>query len=418
MSSEKIKVVFLINSLAGGGAEKIMTTLLEHIDKDKYDISLCLTCDDRVEYKLDKSIPLHIPNFAELKISLLITATIKILSLVRCVIPTVGLPDMRKRYLDVSTKLSSLYRSFLGTRNYVEAVNPQILVSFLFHSSLIAIAIKMTSKGQLRVVCSDHCTLTKELKNFFPLTYIHLPRFLFKNLDAYVAVSGGVQQDLLENFHMSREHIKIIYNGTDIQAIKELVQEPLPSELAEMFFDDGVFCVVNVGRLAPPKNQKILLEAFQILNKRCPCRLYLIGQGELLNELMNHAFELGIMNDVYFLGWQENPFNIMAKCDLFVLSSSWEAFPNVLVEAMAVGLPIVSTDCPTGPREALSDGLYGDLVPFNDVDALAMAMIRMYEDTPRRQEISRLGGKRAEFFALPQMINGYEHLLDELAAKS
>lgn len=415
MCSEKTKVVFLINSLGGGGAEKIMTMLLENIDRAKFDISLCLTCENRVDYDLDRSIPLHKPNFGDVKINAILSAAIKMLSLARCLIPVRRFSQMHKTYTDVSNNLTHLCRSFLATRRYVESVQPQVLVSFLFSSSLIAIALKKLSKGRLRVVCSDHCTLTKELKNFFPLTYVQLPRLLFKYLDAYVAVSGGVKQDLISNYHVSPEQIRVIYNGTDIEAIKSLASKPVSSELERLFPDDGTFAIVNVGRLAPPKSQAVLLRAFQIVRAHRACRLYLVGQGELLAELSELASELGVEQDVYFLGWQENPFNIMAKCDLFVLSSSWEAFPNVLVEAMAIGLPIVSTDCPNGPREALDDGVYGDLVPVNDVDALASAVIRMCDDKDRRQEITRMGKGRAENFALSHMTSGYEHLIDELS---
>lgn len=416
MSSGKTKVIFLINSLAGGGAEKIMTTLLHNIDRDRFDVSLCLTCEYRVDYDLDESIPLHIPNFDEVKITALLTAVITTLSLARCLIPVAGLSHMHTKYVNVSAQLTTLCRSYFATRKYVESVKPNILVSFLFISSLIAIVLKIQSRGRLRVACSDHCTLTKELKNFFPLMYIHLPRFLFRHLDAYVAVSKGVQQDLVRNYHVSREHIRVIYNGTDIDAIKSLVLKPVSLEIARLLPDDGAFSIVNVGRLAPPKNQAVLLKAFQIVRRHCNCRLYLIGQGELLAELTDLASELGIAQDVFFLGWQENPFNIMARCDLFVLSSSWEAFPNVLVEAMAIGLPIVSTDCPTGPGEALAGGEYGDLVPVNDAGALANALIRMHDDEIRRNRFAQMGAKRAESFSLCHMISGYEHILDELGA--
>lgn len=417
MSQERAKIVFLINSLGGGGAEKIMKTLLENIDRDKFDVSLSFTCENRIDYDIDQSIPLHMPNLDSVRVNAISYFIIKMLSLIRCVIPLSEYKQLRKRYSDIFNRLVNLYKGFVVTRDYVETVKPQLIVSFLFYSSLIAIVLKWISKNRFKVVCSDHCTLTNELKNYFPLTYVYLPRLLYKGLDAYVAVSEGVQRDLVESYHLSREKIRIINNGSNIQEIKALSLRQVPSEVKLLLPNDGVFSIVNVGRLAPPKNQAVLLKAFQIVRKHCACRLYVVGQGELLTELTNLASVLGITQDVYFLGWQENPFSIMAKCDLFVLSSSWEAFPNVLVEAMAVGLPIVSTDCPTGPREALADGAYGDLIPVNDIEALANAIIRMHDDTARRMKFARLGADRAETFAFSHMISSYEHLINELLAK-
>lgn len=415
MIQEKTKVVFLINSLAGGGAERMMTLLLEGMDRSRYDISLCLTCYDTIEYDLDASIPLHVPDLAAIKLNPALSAVIALLSLARCVLPPVGSASIGNRFREIRENLSQIYRGYLATRAYVDVVKPQVLVSFLFRSTIIALLLKRRSKGNLKVVASDHCTLTRELKRGFPLTSVLLPRLLFTDLDKYVAVSGGVRRDLMETYRLPVERISVIYNGSDVKRIRELADEPLAAETVRQMQQNDGFALINVGRLAPPKSHQVLLRAFQKVREQRRGRLYLVGQGELHEELKALVAELGLVEDVRFLGWQKNPFNIMKRCDLFVLSSSAEAFPNVLVEAMALGLPIVSTDCPTGPREALADGTYGDLVPMQDVDALAAAILRMLDDKTRRSEFAKLSRERAESFNVSSMVAGYEELLDEVA---
>ncbi|HLP80888.1 MAG TPA: glycosyltransferase [Nitrosomonas sp.] len=417
MKNSKTKIAFFINSLGGGGAEKIMTTLLDNLDSEKYDISLLLTYENVINYGVCSRIKIQSYDFESIQVKWVVVVIIKLLAMIRC-IPYIFNPIIIFiKYKNISTDLLKLYSRYALAKHYLDKNKPDVVVSFLFHSSLIAILCKLFSGSKFKVICSDHCTLSKELVNFFPLTYKILPRLAFKRIDGYVAVSAGVARDLFNNFRLPMNKISVIYNGVDIDSIFKSASMPVEATVERLFLDDR-FTIVNVGRLAPPKNQRCLLDAFCKVREQLPCRLILIGQGELYDELKCQAAMLGIEKDVYFLGWQTNPYNIMKKCDLFVLSSSWEAFPNVLIEAMAVGLPIVSTDCPTGPSEALSNGKYGDLVPVEDSDVLASAIIKMHNDKSRRQKFAILGRERAFDFGLLHMISAYEKLIDEVAVES
>jgi glycosyltransferase involved in cell wall biosynthesis len=146
---------------------------------------------------------------------------------------------------------------------------------------------------------------------------------------------------------------------------------------------------LSVGRLDKLKNHPLLLRAFAQLRRRIECRLIVLGEGEQLEKLIAEARELGIADDVDFAGFSRNPMSFMRQADLFVLSSDFEGLSNVLIEAMAVGCPVVSTDAPHGPREVLQDGRLGRLVPVGDADGLARAMEETLRDpgdaTLRRQ---------------------------------
>lgn len=138
--------------------------------------------------------------------------------------------------------------------------------------------------------------------------------------------------------------------------------------------------VLGVGRLAKQKNFRLLIDAVARVQATHPIRLIILGEGPLEEELKAHVRALGLENDICFPGFCDNPYAYMAHCALFVLSSSWEGLPTVLIEALYSGAPVIATDCPSGPREILADGRFGRLIPVNDLDALACAI---------EQELSR-----------------------------
>ena len=150
-----------------------------------------------------------------------------------------------------------------------------------------------------------------------------------------------------------------------------------------------------------------MLAAFASLRERCPSRLIVLGKGRLRPVLESQAKELRIAEHVDFPGFVQNPYAFMAKASLFVLSSRFEGLPTVLIEAMACGCPVVSTDCPFGPDEILEDGRWGELVPMSDAKALSEAMLRTLEN-PRPSDALR---KRASVFGIEKAVARYEELL-------
>jgi glycosyltransferase involved in cell wall biosynthesis len=166
--------------------------------------------------------------------------------------------------------------------------------------------------------------------------------------------------------------------------------------------------IITVGRLVYQKDHDTLLRAFALARSRLDASLVLVGQGPLQDELTTLARELGISDRVIFAGWQQNPFAWMANADLFVLSSRFEGFGNVVIEAMACGLPVVSTDCPSGPSEILANGDAGILVPVGDVHAMADAMCAVLQDGKLRKQLADKSQRRAPEFDIS--VIGPRHL--------
>ena len=169
--------------------------------------------------------------------------------------------------------------------------------------------------------------------------------------------------------------------------------------------------ILAAGRLHVSKDFPTLLRAFSLVRKEIPSRLVILGEGEKRKELEDLAQELGIRKDHDLPGFVENPYKYMKHATVFVLSSQWEGFGNVLVEAMACGCPVISTDCPSGPREILRDGEYGVLVPPKDSEKLAQGILRVLENQDLRRELSEKGKKRALDFTVDRAVEEYVKLV-------
>ncbi len=197
-----------------------------------------------------------------------------------------------------------------------------------------------------------------------------MPRWAHRHADACIAVSAGVAEDVARLAGIGRDRIAVIHNPVELPAASD------DGEGATVWGTDGARRVLTAGRLVPQKNHALLLEAFARLLDSVEARLVILGEGPLRAALERRAAELGIAHAVSLPGFLLHPWPVYAAADLFVLSSDFEGFGNVLVEALACGLPVVSTDCPSGPREILDDGAFGTLVPCGDAAALAEAMRR------------------------------------------
>lgn len=196
-------------------------------------------------------------------------------------------------------------------------------------------------------------------------------RWLFPSLDKIIGVSEGVAQDTLEITQMPRDRVYAIRNPVITPELQVMAQE----EVQHPWFKEEIPVILGAGRLTPEKDFPTLIRAFAQLRQQRSARLMIIGEGPLEASLRELTHALGIAEAVDFPGFTPNPFAYMQRAALFVMSSAWEGSGNVLVEALALGTPSVSTDCPFGPRETLADGRYGALVPVGDDVALAKAMV-------------------------------------------
>ncbi len=197
-------------------------------------------------------------------------------------------------------------------------------------------------------------------------------RYSYRRADQMIAVSQGVADELKQILDIPKKKISVLFSPI----ISEAMLIKASEHLNHPWFREGDPPVIlSVGRLTAAKNQETLIRAFARVRQKVKARLLILGEGEKRTELETLASQLNLTKDFSLPGFQKNPFPFMAKARLFVLSSAWEGSPGVLIQALACGCPVLSTDCSSGPREILQDGRLGRLVPVGDHEAMATAII-------------------------------------------
>ncbi|MCO6441869.1 MAG: glycosyltransferase [Nitrococcus mobilis] len=222
--------------------------------------------------------------------------------------------------------------------------------------------------------------------------------------DAIVAVSNGVADNLAATVRLPRERITTVYNPIVSAELFEQAKAPLSHA---WFGPDAPPVVLGAGRLDDQKSFPTLLRAFALVRAQRSVRLMILGEGKGRSQLEALTQELGIASDVLLPGFAANPVAYIARAAVFVLSSAYEGLPTVLIEALACGCPVVSTDCPSGPREILQDGRYGPLVAVGDDRALARAILAVLDNPPNRERLRR----RATEFSIERGTERYLEIL-------
>ena len=261
---------------------------------------------------------------------------------------------------------------------YLRQEQPTALMSANHFANEVALCAKHFSGVPTRVVVSEHTHLSQEVGNTSPLTFKHwsplTSRLFYPSADAIVAVSQGVAEDIATITGLAADRIQVINNPIETDEIIEKGKEPVDHP---WFNSPELPVILGVGRLEKQKNFSNLINAFVKIREVREARLMILGEGSERDRLEDIIRELGLENEVAMPGFVRNPFAYMARSAVFVLSSAWEGRPVVLGEVMALGTPIVSTNCPSGPYELLDGGKYGELVPVNDSEALAQAILKV-----------------------------------------
>lgn len=298
---------------------------------------------------------------------------------------------------------------------YLRRERPAALLSASHYVNLGALWGRALADTNTRLVISQRTQLSVAITNSkLPLLHRRpllawMTRRYYPRADAIVAVSDGVADDLAVVAHLPRERVQTVYNPTDLEFIARRAAEPASHP---WLTDGGAPVIVAVGRLAAQKDFTTLLRAFARVHERRPARLLILGEGRLRPALEAQVAELGLGAAVAMPGYAENPFAALARADLYVMSSRYEGLPGALIQALACGCRVVSTDCPSGPAEILDHGRYGSLVPVGDVAALADAMLAAL-DTPPDPQRQR---ERAALFSVPRAVDAYLDLLLGAAA--
>jgi len=256
---------------------------------------------------------------------------------------------------------------------YLRRERPEALLSVL-HANVIALWARRLVGASTRVVVCEQNTLSSDAQQASDWRLRLTPRLnrrFYPWADGIVAVSKGVADDLAQVTSIPRERIEVIHNPVVTPELREKAQTPLEHP---WFAPDEPPVLLAVGRLSPQKDFPTLIQAFARVRQARPARLLILGEGKERPALEALVRQLGLEEDVSLPGFVENPYPYMVEAALFVLSSRFEGLPTVLIEALYCGAPLIATDCPSGPREILADGQYGQLVPVGDTIALARAI--------------------------------------------
>ena len=293
-------------------------------------------------------------------------------------------------------------------RRLLKEQPPQVLISHLSHANLAAVLAMRPLQIPTRLLLVEHLTMSAYKGTTIKDRLIQpLARWLFKHADAVAAVSRGAARDLEEQLRMPSESVHVLYNPVVDASLEQKRQESLSHPWLDAS-DQPL--VVGMGRLTEQKDFGTLIRAYAQIANPSSCRLVILGEGEERAELEELVRQLGLEQRVLLPGFVENPYAWLNQADLFVLSSRWEALPTVLIEALACGVKVVATDCPSGPAEILQDGRWGRLVPMQDEQALAAGM----EQALAEQGDSGLLQQRAADFSVESAVDQYLALIREL----
>ena len=384
---QKKKLAILINALEVAGAEKVVSLIINHFHKE-FEIQLLL---------LNNTIQFELP-VSNITVKTIDNSNLKARNRIKDILKIPLLSYRLKKYLkqnDIPVCFSALNRSnFINCFLRILKWNGKILISERSHTSSVY-----------------------PIATFAGKTGRFLVKTLYKNADFIIPNSYGIEFDLNKNFKLQNKFC-VIYNPVNIAVQENDMQVPVE----DIAFDSFTFS--HVARLEKGKNHAVLLAAIHKIKDK-DFKVLIIGQGQQEEKIKQQALAMGISDKIIFLGYRLNVVKYIAKSQCHIMTSDFEGFPNVLLEALACNTAIISTDCPTGPRELLTGtfdphiqcrdiekGKYGLLVPINDADTLAKAMLLIMDDSGLRTKYAEAGKNRAKDFDLEIIMNQYANLFN------
>lgn len=272
------------------------------------------------------------------------------------------------RIFDLSAdRLISILRPFI---RYLRTEQPDAVLAAMWPTTAIAILAVKLSRSRARIVISDHNTLSLAQPKKKPMMRATLLS-LYPLADARVAVSQGIVCDLRSLSGLKNLEFSVIYNPAAVNS-----DCATPVDSIDLWSEFSGARILSVGNLKPQKNHEMLIRAFASVSHTRDCTLIILGEGELRGHLESLVNNLGLKGKVILPGFSRTPHRYYKGADLFAFSSNYEGFGNVIVEALSFGLPVVSTDCPSGPSEILDGGKFGELVPCGNIEEFAAAITR------------------------------------------
>lgn len=360
--------MFVVPALKGGGAEKAASTLIELLAISDKNLKIILVLLHREEVDIRQ------PNVEVIFLDL-------------------------QEYDNIAYILYKFLKLVYSLVRIIRRVQPITIISCMDYLNVVCVISNILAGVRSRVVLTVHTLLTSYMQiyaeGYREKILRRLAMLTYGKADAIIAVSSGVRDDLVRTLEIEEVRVHIIPNPVDIKKIHALSMEGV---------DETLFCsdstvILAVGRLSKEKGYSHLLNAFSRLKKICHARLVVLGEGKEEENIRNICRELGVSDDVSFLGYMDNPYKYMKHSAILVLPSLYEGFGMVIVEAMACGLPVIATRSYEGIEEIIEDGINGLLVPIADASALAVAMESLLLDEPLRKALAQEAGHRVKKFS-------------------
>jgi len=293
-----------------------------------------------------------------------------------------------------------------------KSISPDIIISFMFFTSYWIIPIMYLFKINAPLIISVNSNPDSQYKKRFYFKYLIKFLYPLKKVTAVVPVSKELKALLAQKYRINKQKIIPIYNGVKIEKIKQMALEKIDSH-KKVFENPEIIKFITLGRLSGEKGHKYLIEAFAIVLKEIPnSQLFIIGEGKTRPLIEKMIQERNLNNSVSLLGFLHNPYNYISRSDIFVLPSLSEGLPYALIEALICKIPIVSTNCETGPKEILENGKYGVLTKVADSQDLAEKMVSLAKDEIARKNFSNISHERIKAFEFDTFIKKWIRLTD------
>lgn len=289
---------------------------------------------------------------------------------------------------------------------YLRSKRPDVLIANMEHMNVMAILARAIARVPTRIIVCQHNSFSEQAKRagwqwrILPALY----RRLLPRADAIVAVSHGVATDLSERCGITPSRITVIHNGL----VDAGFDDRAAGEPDHRWFGEALPVIVAMGRLVAQKDFATLIRGFASIADRTDARLIILGEGPERAALQAMIDAAGLNQRIDLHGFVDNPLPWLRRAAMFVLSSRFEGFGNVLVEALACGTPVVSTDCPHGPSEILEGGTYGTLAPVGDAQALGEAMLATVAEKPDPERLRA----RGHHFSVARCASAYAALIE------
>jgi len=377
MKGTRQRVLFVIPSLAGGGAERVAVQILNALDRGRWDRSLFLY--ERAG-----------PFLADVS------------------------PDITLESADASSRIGQ----WRALRRFIRKARPDVVVAFLsYWSALTATrAAGVGAKVVFAIGTPVGAFLTdRDYRWSQPWNrrvFTTVMRTACALADRIIATSTGVADDLIASVGAAAARIRVVHNPVDVMEVVSAAREPIDSA-DEARWQRPV--IVAAGRLAEAKNYPLLIDAFAILRRRTPATLFILGTGDEEARLRALIAAHGLADSGHLCGFRRNPWSYMARADVFALSSHYEGFGNVLVEAMACGVPVVATRS-AGTLEVITPGTDGLLVDQHEPDAFAGALATVIEDGALRARMAAAAREHADRYQTDTIASDYDRVLTEALA--